>query len=260
VDVSVPYVAPIINGLEDTRIYDFLDTIGTDDCRNRIYTFQVYLLKHEKEILDKLQWYSKGKKLEYKYLGTLGKAFEYTVLEYPFSFWQVGDTPCNDIPDDKSTDEYIDHLLEIIDLESFSDESMREYAVHFYQAVTEGGYYGYDARPFKKYLNYISNDNPTGSFPPKTSTYKPFDRGLMDKIRIWLNEQGNNFIYIYGGRDTWSACRVNVSREVNSKLFMVPGANHFTARVKNMPATMQQDFVNSFKKMTDLNIDLEALK
>jgi len=82
----------------------------------------------------------------------------------------------------------------------------------------------------------------------------------MDKIRSWLDDHGNDFIYIYGGRDTWSACRVNVSPKVNSQLFMVPGANHFTARIKNMPVTMQQDFVNSFKKMTELKIDLEALK
>ena len=29
IDVAIPYVAPIDNALEDTRIYTFLDTIGT---------------------------------------------------------------------------------------------------------------------------------------------------------------------------------------------------------------------------------------
>lgn len=258
--LSVPYVAPIIDGLEDKRIYEFLDTIGTEDCRNRIHAFQVYLLKHENEILEKLAWYSRGKNLEYNYLGSIGKAFEYAVLEYPFSFWQVGDATCDQIPGGRSVDEYVDHLLDIVDPESFSDKSMREMEVHYYQSVTEGGYYGYDARPFKKYLKYIDKDNPSGSFPPTTVDYPPFNGVLMDKIMNWLEESGNNFIYLYGGRDTWSACRVNITEKVNSKLFMVPGANHFTARVKYMPEAMKQDFVHTFKRLSDLEVDLDVLK
>jgi len=260
VDIAVPYVAPMINGLEDKRIYDFLDTVGSDDCRNRIAAFQVYLLKHEKEILEKLKWYSKGRRLEFSYLGTPGKAFEYTVLEYPFSFWQVSNKTCEEIPIGKPVDEHIDHLLDVSDLESFADKSMRDFQVHYYQAVMEGGYYGYDARPLKKYLHYIEPDNPAGSFPPKSVTYKSFDSSFMDKIFLWLDDQGNDFIYIYGGRDTWSACRVNVTSKVNSRLFMVPGANHFAARVKNMPPAMKQDLTEAFRKIANLTIDLETLK
>jgi|WetSurSiteA1Bulk_404760.scaffolds.fasta_scaffold00142_11 hypothetical protein len=260
VEVSVPYVAPIIDGLEDKRIYDFLDTIGTDECHNRIFDFQVYLLKHEKEVLDRLQWYARGRRLEFGYLGSIGKAFEYTVLEYPFSFWQVGYKSCSDIPLGKSTDEYVSHLLDIIDLESFADKELQDNRVHFYQSVTEGGYYGYDARPFRKYLHYIDTDNPSGSFPPKSLTYRSFDSSLMDRISSWLAEHGDNFIYIYGDRDTWSACRVNVTEKVNSRLYMVPGANHFAARVRNMPADMQRDFADTFLKMSGIPVELEVLK
>ncbi len=259
VDISVPYVAPVINGLEDKRIYEFLDTISTEECRNRIYTFQVYLLKHEQEILDKLKWYSKGKELEFTYLGSLGKAFEYTVLEYPFSFWQVGDVACTDIPAGKPIDESVEHLLKIVDLESFCDRSMHDFEVHYYQSVTEGGYYGYDAKPLRKYLHYIDSDNPSGSFPPKSVPYTSFDSTLMQKISIWLDNHGNDFLYIYGGRDTWSACAVTVSPQVNSKRFMLPGANHFTARVKYMPVGMQQDFANEFRKMTGLEVNLSPI-
>jgi hypothetical protein len=260
VDISVPYVAPVINGLEDKRIYEFLDTIGSEDCRKRIYSFQVYLLSHEQEILDKLKWYAKGKELKFTYLGNLGKAFEYTVLEYPFSFWQVGDVACTNIPAGKPMDDYVEHLLKIVDLESFSDKSMHDFEVHYYQSVTEGGYYGYDAKPLRKYLHYIDSDNPSGSFPPKSIPYEPFDSTFMQKIRVWLDSQGNDFLYIYGGRDTWSACAVTISSRVNSKRYMIPGANHFTARVKFMPAAMQQDFANEFRKMTGLTVDLSALK
>jgi len=36
VDVAIPYVAPIDNALEDTRIYNFLDTIGTQIGRAHV--------------------------------------------------------------------------------------------------------------------------------------------------------------------------------------------------------------------------------
>jgi hypothetical protein len=82
----------------------------------------------------------------------------------------------------------------------------------------------------------------------------------MQKISSWLEDQGNDFIYIYGGRDTWSACAVTVSKKVNAKLYMVPGANHFKARIKYMPAAMQQDFMDTFRKMSGLHPDPEVLK
>jgi hypothetical protein len=40
----------------------------------------------------------------------------------------------------------------------------------------------------------------------------------------------------------------------------VPGANHFRARIKNMPAQMQQDFANSLEAVTGLKADLSLLK
>jgi hypothetical protein len=37
VDVSVPYVAPINKEFEDQRIYDFLNSKGSDECRKKIF-------------------------------------------------------------------------------------------------------------------------------------------------------------------------------------------------------------------------------
>ncbi len=41
---------PLDNSLEDQRLYHFFDTIGTASCRQKIYQFQVFLLRHEKEV------------------------------------------------------------------------------------------------------------------------------------------------------------------------------------------------------------------
>ncbi|RPJ75344.1 MAG: hypothetical protein EHM20_09100, partial [Alphaproteobacteria bacterium] len=101
VDVSVPYVAPINTGYEEKRIYAFLDTIGSDECREKILSFQKRLLHNREEALPLTQMFSQGAGLKFTYL-SFEEAFEYAVLEYPFAFWQYG-TSCIDIPGDKTS-------------------------------------------------------------------------------------------------------------------------------------------------------------
>ena len=142
VDVSVPYVAPMNLALEEKRIYDFLDTIGSAECRAAIYDVQKRILENREASFTRLKWYSKGAKLKYTYL-TFEEAMEYAVLEYPFSFWQWGGV-CNEIPSaDATLDEVLDHFLEVSGISFFSDIDMERYAAHYYQAGTQMGYYSY---------------------------------------------------------------------------------------------------------------------
>jgi hypothetical protein len=182
VDLTVPYVAPLDNSLEDKRIYHFFDTIGTAECRNKIFQLQLFLLQHENEALEKLKWYSKGADLHYSYTGSIGKSFEYAVLEYSFSFWQYYGE-CDSIPANKSLDDYIESLLKISNIYSFADEGIKLFEAHYYQASTQSGYYGYNIVPFKKYLHYFK-ENPSASFPPKSAVLKPFDSTLNEKFKI----------------------------------------------------------------------------
>lgn len=260
VDVAVPYVAPLPKSLEDKRIYAFLDTMGSAECRQRIFNFQKFLLVHEKEVLDKLTWYEKGTGETFDYFGSIGKVFEYGVLEYPFSFWQTGYLPCDSVPVNNTIDDYLDHFIKIEGIDWMSDKSLAQLVAHNYMSRTATGYYGYDITRFKKYLHYISGENPSAALAPKDIRYQPFDTSFEHNVHVWLDEKGNDILYIYGSRDTWSACRVIVSDKVNSKTFMIPGANHFEARIKNMPATMKEDFAISLGKMLKLEVDLRKLR
>lgn len=258
VELAVPYVAPMDDNLEDTRIYTFLDTIGTPECRKKIVDFQKFLLIHEKEAVEKLKWYSKGAGLKFNYTGGIAKSFEYAVLEYSFSFWQWGRS-CDSIPASESVDKYLDELLKVTNISFFSDTDMEAYGPHYYQAATQSGYYGYNIALLRKYLKHFSS-NPSALFPPKSATIQPYTGELNQKVQAWLKEKGNNILYIYGGIDTWSAARVLVSDQVNSKSFLIPGANHGSARIKNMPGAMQQEFNQLVKSWTGLDCKLNVLK
>lgn len=254
VDLSVPYVAPLNLALEEKRIYEFLDTVGTDECRQRIYQTQVRLLKNRKEVLSKLHWFIHGAGMKFTYLSP-EQAFEYAVLEYPFSFWQWGHS-CELIPEGKAPlDSVIHHFLKVSDLDFFSDESMGNYASHYYQAGTEMGYYSYNTAPFKGLLRALPEQpNPSAVFMPDKMPMR-FDGVLPRRVHDWLQTEGNRFIYINGNSDTWSATAVRPSGMTDAVFFFMPKTDHAGARIKNMSALDRQRLVSTLEAWLDLEIE-----
>ncbi len=260
VDATVPYVAPIPNDIEDKRIYNFLDTAGGPVVAAKIKHVQLFLLQHEKEFLERQSL--QAQRLHYTAVGGMGAALEIEILEYPFSFWQISTIDTKDIPTGNNFADYYNHLIDIFgaDLSFFSDEqSVEPYLAHSYMTY-QTGYYKYNLAPFKGYLHYLSGANPTAAFLPPSLPRKAFDPAFGKKLSAWIYQSGDQILYIYGGRDTWTACKADFDPKVNAKSFIVPGANHFVARIKNMPPAMQQDFAASLEKMTGLKADLTALR
>ncbi|MHC5202568.1 S28 family serine protease [Myroides sp. LJL119] len=249
VDVAVPYVAPFNKSLQDPRIYEFLDQVGTKACRTQIQKVQTALFQNKKQILEKLFWYAKGAKLQFNYIGSLDKAFDLAVLEYDFAFWQGGNN-CDELPNTKDVDALTQNLLKISNIDFFSDATIKKFASHYYQAGTQMGYYGYDITPFKKYVSF--SENPSAIYMPEGTSTESFDDSLLIKVQNWLDNDANDILYVYGDIDTWSATRVTPSKKVNSKSFMVDNADHYKARVANMNPAMQKEFFEAFKNFTGL--------
>jgi len=86
VSACVAYVAPLANSIEDKRIYNFLDTVGTDICRQKIKSFQSRLLENRDQVIPILENLYNEKGYEFTYL-TFEESFEYSVLEFSFSVW-----------------------------------------------------------------------------------------------------------------------------------------------------------------------------
>lgn len=253
VEVSVPYVAPINKSYEEQRIYKFLDTVGSDECRNKIKDFQTLVLKNREKLMPLLNRYNKEVNASYTYL-TFGEAFEYAVMEYPFSFWQWGSN-CNEIPSNNSTIEEISaYFISVSDPTFFSDNAIKNYGSHYYQSATEMGYYGYETSEFKDYLIDIPTDsNPMALFYPFEMT-EQFNPQLLEHLNLWLETKGDKFIYIYGGSDTWSASAVPYNPNVDSEWFMMKGKHHGNARVKYMTKDDQKRFISTLEEWLSLKI------
>ena len=231
VDISVPYVAPINIMQEEPRIHLFLEMVGTKECRDKIKSFQRLALSRRDELLPMLKAFTDS--LQYTY-NTMGfeTAFEYQVLEYPFSFWQWGFVECEEIPSDTaSTDEIFEHLQYVINIDGYSDQQLAPYLSFYVQAYNEIGYYDYDITYLKDYLKVTTNATNEIIVPKSyTPNYNP---SLMNDIIYFLERKAGNVLYIYGELDTWSASQVPVTGLTNSVKIVKEGGHH-TTRIRNL--------------------------
>ncbi len=247
VRVSVPYVAPLNLTYEEERIYTFLDTVGDASCREAIYQVQKRLLQDREEVLPRLRWYSKGAKLRFTYL-SFEEAFEYAVLEYPFSFWQWGHD-CKAIPDHRADlDQILTHFLKVSGLAFFADQSMKNYASHYYQAAAQLGYYGYQTEPFDGLLKALPmQPHPHAAFTPGQQSV-PYDGSLAQKVAKWLQKEGDRIIYIYGANDTWSATAVQPIEGRDAEWFFLAEQDHGGARIRNFSTAEKARLIRALKR------------
>jgi PS-10 peptidase S37 len=239
VDVRVPYVAPLNFGVEDERIYSFLDHVGSPKERRKVKKFQKMALKNQEDYLDAFKAFSEKKGYSYELVGGVEKAFEYCVLEYSFAYWQWGYVPSKKIPGMAAqSEEIIEHMNRVAGFDYFSDQFIVEFRPFFYQALTEMGYYGYDLEVFEKYLKHV--DNPIFTFTIPESVDLSFNEELSVDLQHYLNEEAENYIFIYGEYDTWSATAVTSIGDSNSKIFFKEGGSHRT-RINNMPKEQKEE-------------------
>jgi len=234
VDVSVPYVAPLNFSDEDERVYTFLKNVGTEECRQKIYDFQISLFENKDKLMPMVEEYALRR--NYTFSMGIDRAFDLSVLEYSFAFWQwCGD--CDNIPGkDASVDELFKNYLSVNPISFFADADVEYNRPFFYQALSEIGMYGYEIEPFKQYLEDTANI--TFEFTLPEGVQVSFDASAMRDVSQWVKSEGNYMLYIYGQNDAWSATAVEPSATTNAVKMVNPGGCHGT-RIKTLPPEMQ---------------------
>lgn len=252
VDVSVPYVAPLNFSSEDSRAYSFLHNVGTPECRTKVFEFQKALFEKKEKIYPLFVNYLKDKPWVYP-MG-LDRAYDLSVLEYQFAFWQWG-IPCESIPSKEASPEKLfDHWSTVNPFSFFDSEDM-DTQTFLYQAMTEIGMYGYELAPFKKYLRDTANI--TFKFSMPQGHHAAFNPEVMQDINRWVKDSGNFILYIYGQNDGWSSTAVEPGNKTNAVKMVNPGGNH-TTRIKSFPPEMQDSIYSVLEKW--LQVDLSKNK
>jgi hypothetical protein len=246
VDVRVPYVAPLNYTVEDERIYSFLDQVGRKNVRKKVYKFQKMALKNQERYLPAFREFSENQGFTYDIAGGVEKAYEYCVLEYDFAFWQWGYVPAGEIPGRGARPgKVIENMNRVAGFDYFDDAFIVENRPFFYQALTEMGYYGYDLDKFREYLRHV--DNPLFTFTVPSAAELPFDTELSPDVGRYLASEGDNFVFIYGEYDTWSATAVTTTGDSNSRIFIKEHGSHRT-RINNMPETQKEEIYRTIEE------------
>lgn len=241
IDVSIPYVGPLCWGVEDGRHEPFLrDVVGTPEDRATLLAFQHEILKRRAQIMPLFEAYCKTKNLVFRI--PLEEVYDFSVLEYPFAFWQFG-TPIGMVPDIESDDETLfTHWNRISSPDYFESES--DTTPFFVQAAKELGYYGYDTEPFKGLLTikdakgYLSK-----IFLPERVEIS-FDPTLYNRISRFLNVSQGKFIFIYGEYDPWFAPAAPDPHTPNVLYVVAPKGSH-RARIGNLPQGMKDQVIET---------------
>lgn len=227
-DASVPYVGPLNLSIDDQRVYEWIKTVSTPECRQKVFNFQKLCFEKRDELYPMFLDNADKKNLKYEIVGN-EKAYEYAVLEYSFAYWQWGDGNCDEIPDENSSlDEIWEHLLKNGGVTYFDDSSIEDNYPFFYQCYTEFGYYAYEVDQFKDYIKYADGKTPFFIPPDSNPTYDPT---LLKSISNWASNEAENFIFIYGGNDPWTSPGVCLSGKTNSLKMVLPNGSH-ASRIK----------------------------
>jgi hypothetical protein len=255
IDVAIPYVAPLNTAKVDPRIFTFLATVGTDEEREKVYQFQIALFEKKKEIMPMVKEYCEKKNWTFP-MG-IDRAYDLNVLEFPFAMWQYGVKKAMNLPGKEGTAKQLfDMLMPVTDLMWFSDSGLKQFLPHYYQAMTEMGYYGYDVKPFSKYMSdktYITYDfalTPYGldtTFNPKTL---PF-------LHDFVQNRGDHMLYIYGELDTWTATGVTKITGPADALVMILKGGHHSASIRAFPEEDKQKIYGVLGRWLGMTVPVE---
>ncbi|MDY7087871.1 MAG: S28 family serine protease [Actinomycetota bacterium] len=223
VDGVVAYVAPndAINDLDFA--YDrFFATVGDQACRSALDGVQREALKRRARLVPRLE--TSGYTFT-RTLGTADRAFEMTVLDTAWAFWQYRlAADCATVPPATATDdELFTWIDEVTGFSFYTDQGLEPYWPYFYQAANQLGWPSLKFAHLRDLRRYPGLYTANSSLPAELrSRHNPFP---MIDIDLWVRTASKRMMFVYGENDPWGAERFTPSRH-DSALYVAPGANH----------------------------------
>lgn len=250
VDVTIPYVAPLNYERLDKRIDDHFNTVGTKAERKQIKEIQFYLLKNKREILP--IWEGLSAKSGFKYtIIDAESAYDYSVLELPFSFWQYTADAAKLPVLKATTPEKMAKFLFRIVSPFWYTEAANAFQPANYQFYTQLGYYEYDEKPFRKYLK--NKDYPNSAFVPN-NTEIIWDPSYQDKLKKFIESDPEHMLFIYGEADPWGATAADIKPGSRSLKLVQKGGTH-GANLSTLSTEQRKLAIETLEKWLNMNIE-----
>ncbi|MEV6202404.1 aminopeptidase [Streptomyces sp. NPDC051771] len=227
-DGVVAYVAPndVVNK-EDSAYDRFFANVGTKECRDRLNSMQREALLRRGPLQEKFKTWAEAEGVTFNTLGSVDKAWEATVLDFVWGFWQYyGEDVCATVPDAKTASD--DTVYETIDAyagwSAYTDQGLEYYTPYYYQAATELG----SPSIRQPHLDGLSRYGyqPASNFVPREIPMK-FKPWVMRDVDDWVRKNANRMLFVYGEHDPWGAEPFRLGKGArDSYVYYAPGANH----------------------------------
>ncbi|MFD0855642.1 S28 family serine protease, partial [Actinomadura adrarensis] len=252
VDGSVVYVAPNDVDNNDDSGYDrFFATVGSDDaCRQHLKDLAKEFLKRRPAMLARFEAEAAANGWTFNTLKTPDRAFENTVMDYEWAFWQYSlQSDCPSLPSlDASDDELYDSLNNIAGLSFYTDQGLAPYVPYYYQAGTQLGWPTPQFTWLRPEIRYEDSYQPR-TYVPADIEMK-FDKGrAMRDIDRWVRNHGSRLMFVNGENDPWSSEPFRLGRgTTDSYVYTAPGMNHSARLITRLPAEEQAKAIADLRR------------
>ena len=238
VDGVVAYVAPNdVNNADDSAYDDFFDSVGsTPACEDSLEALQHEALARRTDMVNRYEAFAQERGLTFdRVFGTADKAFEMSVLDLAWTFWQYSlETACPTVPPvTASSDEIFDFINDVIGLDFYADQGILAYTPYFYQAATQLGWPQPKFRYLRDVVHYPNLYVANSSLPPDLRA--KHDAWPMVDVDRWVTGSASQMLFVYGSNDPWGAEQFHPSGK-DSYTYTAPGANHGANIARLTPA------------------------
>jgi hypothetical protein len=227
---TVADVAPLSFSTTDKRYIDFVEKVGGRKfkyCRDKLKAMQIKLLENREVIVPGLTG-------NFSHLGGADIAFEHSVIETPFVFWQYGKaSSCELVDIDADIRVIFNYFQTMTAISGYENKGINTFSPYYFQAATELGGPGNSTIHLKHLMDY---DFSISQYTPKGLELQYSDIA-MRSIEKWALNSADEIIYVYGEFDPWTAGEFPLSiTGKNTQKFYVPQGNHganFTKLIGN---------------------------
>ncbi|MCA9637895.1 MAG: hypothetical protein KC420_17830 [Myxococcales bacterium] len=257
VDATLAYVAPHNLAELDPRYGPYIDAIpGPAACQDALRGVQAAILGDARDEVTKmvLQIVEAGD-ATFDVLG-VDRVVEFGAIELRFVFWQYGgEGDCPEVPGPgASAQELFAFVDAIIDWTFFGDEVIDYFTPYYYQAATELGAPDMPEEHLGGLRQFPDEDVPALYLDPDLPV--SFDASAMAGVSSWLDGAGERVLFIYGGRDPWTAAAFDPGGAIDTHLYVVPEGNH-GSKIVDLPAADQAEAMAILGAWLEVDADVE---
>ncbi|MFE7325286.1 S28 family serine protease [Streptomyces sp. NPDC057565] len=237
-DAVVAYVAPNDAANNDDSGYEkFFETVGTPECRAALNAVQREMLVRRDRMLPRFEATAEKQGLTFQYLGSADRAYEFSVLDQVWNFWQSGTyTDCPAIPDARTaTDDELYTWSLGHGLSPYADQGngAEGSGPYYRQAAAQLGWADLKFKHLADVRHYPGIYQPNSVLPADMRV--GYDGRTIKDVDRWVATRGERMMFVYGQNDPWSAERFKPSKH-DSMLFEAPNSNHGALISKLKPA------------------------